>query len=476
MPGATSACPLGRLWVPNLPTLLAFPADPCPTPEYGHQAAFKGLYANAVRGAFNRTRPAPAPCRRAAEVDAMRAACGDAPFAYPDLPQQLGVEMYLLARLLEAAGAPAHACVTTDPAESSAVLLLPHMPHRLNLSPGEWSKHARGQSSCYHRWAEYLRGMWRLVAERAPQLRERRVYMVTSNHLARAYRASSPFRQALASRNFTPLAVWLGDGWRGRGWSFGHTGHFHPSSIGCLHAWQGILANKQPQSLMTYRGGSHGMQGALRATLAEACSSLPKRDCAASPETAFFRDYFDAQFCLMPAGDDPGRQGIWDALQAGCAPVFFGDAGARARTMFSRLRLGTPDADAWSVLIPESQLDELTLHTNASAFGTADKLLKAWYQAGGGKRNKTPLVPLRKYSVGGFFLPPITTTEADRQRVRGIGRALVRALEEVRTRRGRTLQQFIAHALPRFTFSRFAGPDAVVWLVEKMLRGARDDT
>ena len=33
--------------------------------------------------------------------------------------------------------------------------------------------------------------------------------------------------------------------------------------------------------------------------------------------------YMHAEFCLMPGGDTPTRQGVMDALLVGCIPVFF---------------------------------------------------------------------------------------------------------------------------------------------------------
>ena len=199
----------------------------------------------------------------------------------------------------------------------------------------------------------------------------------------------------------------------------------------------------------------------------------------------------------MPSGDDPVRQGIWDALQTGCVPVFFGRTGGAARAAFSELRLDTRDANDWSVLVAEEQLGAqvkqaardgerfltwslcaggLTIRSNDSAFARAEAQLSGFLA---GRVPLQALRPLRRFvTKSGFFLPPIATTAAERARALAIGEALVRLLEGLAPR-APTQRRFIASALPRITYTRSVaaqGPgvpgDAVSSLAQMMLRRA----
>ncbi|OAY64184.1 Xyloglucan galactosyltransferase KATAMARI [Ananas comosus] len=60
-----------------------------------------------------------------------------------------------------------------------------------------------------------------------------------------------------------------------------------------------------------------------------------------------------ARFCLQPPGDTPARRSTFDAVIAGCIPVFFEDAAARAHYGWHLPRSRYAD---FSVLVPKEDV------------------------------------------------------------------------------------------------------------------------
>jgi hypothetical protein len=90
--------------------------------------------------------------------------------------------------------------------------------------------------------------------------------------------------------------------------------------------------------LMAAQFGQHGKGAGVRQALMRQCLALPAARCSArQPRNgavhvpAYMEDARDlsssilleAKFSLQPAGDSPSRGLLWQALQAGCVPVFF---------------------------------------------------------------------------------------------------------------------------------------------------------
>ena len=130
---------------------------------------------------------------------------------------------------------------------------------------------------------------------------------------------------------------------------------FHARSDQAVREHLATVASVHRPHLAAYFGGLHGRQVELRTRLrvtcreaAPRCADLapedepcsdPRHQSAGSLESrceaigihekdtgAFGRilyGYMHAEFCLMPGGDTPTRQGVMDALLVGCIPVFF---------------------------------------------------------------------------------------------------------------------------------------------------------
>ena len=126
---------------------------------------------------------------------------------------------------------------------------------------------------------------------------------------------------------------------------------FHARSDQAVKDHLAAIINVRRRHLLAYFGGLHGRQVELRNQLRNACREAGPRcadlavcgdprhqgsgvmdiRCEAAEidekDTGTFgrilNAYFHSDFCLMPGGDTPTRQGIMDALLVGCIPVFF---------------------------------------------------------------------------------------------------------------------------------------------------------
>lgn len=117
--------------------------------------------------------------------------------------------------------------------------------------------------------------------------------------------------------------------------------HVHATSDEAMVAHLQHVAKSPRYWLASYGGGSHGQQIPLRDAIqrdcaeaeASSCHSIQRppamrvfgQDCQnASRHYAVWHEaYLHSDFCLMPPGDTVTRQGWFDALLAGCVPVFF---------------------------------------------------------------------------------------------------------------------------------------------------------
>ena len=108
---------------------------------------------------------------------------------------------------------------------------------------------------------------------------------------------------------------------------------FRAPSIWAMLAHQEWMQQSKRATLFAFGAAPHGQHPVFRLLLtrqcaaSEACDNL---DCfKTGPNSCkhdhapFLRAYHEATFCLQPDGDTPTRQGIFDAILAGCIPVFF---------------------------------------------------------------------------------------------------------------------------------------------------------
>lgn len=170
---------------------------------------------------------------------------------------------------------------------------------------------------------------------------------------------------------------------------------FHAASDRDISEHLASLRRLARPYLMAFYGGEHGRQASLRHTLHEACRDAASRcvslhvpGCASprfTPDACLVHaaaenggggagarnvtlfehllaGYASSEFCLMPAGDTPTRQGIFDALLTGCIPVFFTTCrrGALYESAYEpfvpRYERHNFGAGAWAVLLNASEV------------------------------------------------------------------------------------------------------------------------
>uniref|UniRef100_M8B2X7 Exostosin GT47 domain-containing protein n=1 Tax=Aegilops tauschii TaxID=37682 RepID=M8B2X7_AEGTA len=119
-----------------------------------------------------------------------------------------------------------------------------------------------------------------------------------------------------------------------------HPTSFHPSSLPRLRAWIARARRSRRTALMLYAGTvSRPSRPNIRSFILAECANRTDTctvvdchggSCALDPVRSM-RPMLKAKFCLEPPGDTPTRRSTFDAVVAGCVPVFFEDASARTQ-------------------------------------------------------------------------------------------------------------------------------------------------
>jgi hypothetical protein len=137
--------------------------------------------------------------------------------------------------------------------------------------------------------------------------------------------------------NFTFLAF-ESRSWPWQEHAIPHPTSFHPASLPRLDAWLARARRSRRTTLMLYAGGVSrpsrpNIRGSILAECANRTDACVVVDCSAGKcshdPVRYMRPMLGAKFCLEPPGDTPTRRSTFDAILAGCVPVFFEDAGAR---------------------------------------------------------------------------------------------------------------------------------------------------
>ncbi|KAF0928659.1 hypothetical protein E2562_006092 [Oryza meyeriana var. granulata] len=117
-----------------------------------------------------------------------------------------------------------------------------------------------------------------------------------------------------------------------------HPTSFHPASLPRLRAWLARARRSRRAALMLFSGGVSrpsrpNIRGSILAECANRTDACVVVDCSAGKcshdPIRYMRPMLHAKFCLQPPGDTPTRRSTFDAILAGCVPVFFEDAAAR---------------------------------------------------------------------------------------------------------------------------------------------------
>ncbi|XP_062205886.1 xyloglucan galactosyltransferase KATAMARI1 homolog [Phragmites australis] len=161
-----------------------------------------------------------------------------------------------------------------------------------------------------------------------------------------------------AAKNMTVLAVETATLGSGNDLAVPYPTYFHPRTDSDVLNWQHRIRNSSRRWFMSFVGAPRpGDQRSIRSQVIAQCQATRacgQLGCAFgsfqchSPGDimAMFQS---STFCLQPSGDSPTRRSTFDAMVAGCIPVFF-----RQRSAYQQYRWHLPrDNATYSVFIPE---------------------------------------------------------------------------------------------------------------------------
>ncbi|XP_078448106.1 exostosin family protein [Wolffia australiana] len=139
---------------------------------------------------------------------------------------------------------------------------------------------------------------------------------------------------------------------------------FHPPSQARLEAWLGRARRARRRRLMMFAGGAAGGPGSppnIRRSIRAECENRSELcelvDCAggvcAREPVRYVRPMLRSVFCLQPPGQTPTRRSTFDAIVAGCIPVFFQEDSAQTQYAW---HLPEEEFPQFSVLIPKEDV------------------------------------------------------------------------------------------------------------------------
>ncbi|CAN6311970.1 unnamed protein product [Urochloa humidicola] len=135
-----------------------------------------------------------------------------------------------------------------------------------------------------------------------------------------------------------------------------HPTSFHPATLPHLRAWLARARRSRRATLMLFTGGVSrpsrpNIRGSILAECANRTDACAVVDCSGGrcshDPGRYMRAMLGAKFCLEPPGDTPTRRSTFDAIIAGCVPVFFEDLAARRQY-------------GWH--LPPARFDEFSVH------------------------------------------------------------------------------------------------------------------
>ncbi|KAK3157089.1 hypothetical protein QOZ80_2AG0116020 [Eleusine coracana subsp. coracana] len=159
-----------------------------------------------------------------------------------------------------------------------------------------------------------------------------------------------------ALANFTFLTL-ESRAWAWQEHAIPHPTSFHPSTLPLLRAWLARARRSRRDTLVLFAGGAaRPSRPNIRGSILAECANRTDAACVvvdcsngrcARDPARYMRPMLRARFCLQPPGDTPTRRSTFDAVLAGCVPVFFEDLAARRQY-------------GWH--LPPTRYDEFSVH------------------------------------------------------------------------------------------------------------------
>ncbi|CAM0870712.1 unnamed protein product [Alopecurus aequalis] len=180
-----------------------------------------------------------------------------------------------------------------------------------------------------------------------------------------------------AVRNMTVLFVEKSP-WTDFDFAIPYPTYFHPAKDADVFQWQDGMRRMKRDWLFAFAGGERpGDPNSIRHHLIRECaangSSCNLVQCRKDEKrclvpSTFMHVFQTARFCLQPPGDTYTRRSAFDAILAGCVPVFF-----HRDSAYSQYRWHLPDDhESYSVFISEEDVRS----SNASGGGVVEETLR----------------------------------------------------------------------------------------------------
>ncbi|PUZ38789.1 hypothetical protein GQ55_9G224300 [Panicum hallii var. hallii] len=139
--------------------------------------------------------------------------------------------------------------------------------------------------------------------------------------------------------------------------------YFHPAAAADVRDWQAKARAAERRWLFSFAGAARpGSNRTVRAEIFQQCGASSRcgmfrcakgSECESSPG-AVMRLFESSVFCLQPRGDTATRRSTFDAVLAGCIPVFFHPDSAYTQYTAHL----PPDPASWSVLIMHTDVTD----------------------------------------------------------------------------------------------------------------------
>lgn len=166
-----------------------------------------------------------------------------------------------------------------------------------------------------------------------------------------------------AVRNMTALVLEIDPWTRSNNLAVPYPTNFHPATAADLRAWQEKARALDRRWFFSFAGAARpGSNKTVRAQIFQQCGASSRcgmfrckkgSECEASPG-AMMRLFESSTFCLQPRGDTTTRRSTFDAVVAGCIPVFFHPDSA-----YTQYADHIPaDPERWSVLIMHTDVTD----------------------------------------------------------------------------------------------------------------------
>ncbi|KAL0390218.1 UNVERIFIED_CONTAM: putative xyloglucan galactosyltransferase GT11 [Sesamum calycinum] len=255
-------------------------------------------------------------------------------------------------------------CLTNDSSTADAI----YIPYYggLDVSRYLWDSYSYSvKDTDAHELFKWLRGKpeWNVMGGR--------------DHFLVAGRITWDFRRAInddsawgnnlmllpGSQNVTMVTI-ESSPWDQNDFAIPYPTYFHPSSDEQVFAWQNKMRKQKRKTLFSFAGAPRpNMEDSIRGEIMAQCTAVKRKcrmiECKDEKHNCLkpvnlMRLFENSVFCLQPPGDSFTRRSTFDAIVAGCIPVFFNPGSAYVQYLWHLPK----DYDSYSVLMSEEDVKQ----------------------------------------------------------------------------------------------------------------------